>query len=141
MVMKKDYQKDDMTIKWDSSICSHSGNCVKNLSTVFNPKNRPWIDVNKGSKEEIMQAIDTCPSGALSYVLEHDSDEPFELPPVSVTIVHNGPARIKGRLQFINKDGIEEVKDGVFSLCRCGKTSNSPFCDGTHKNVMPPIDE
>ena len=136
----KNYQKDDLTIHWDLDKCAHSGICVKSLSNVFKPKEKPWIDVDGATKEEIMTAIDKCPSGALSYSVEGVAEE-NDVPEVSVTIIHNGPARVKGKVAFINKDGEEEIKDGQFSICRCGKTEKSPFCDGSHKNLMPKLDE
>ncbi|NNC95535.1 MAG: hypothetical protein HKN92_08230 [Chitinophagales bacterium] len=138
--MKKDYQKEELTIHWNPGICIHSGNCVKHLNSVFNPQKRPWIDVDGASKQEIMDAIDKCPSGALDY--SHDvSEVSIEDPQVSVTIVHNGPARVKGTVRFINRNGDEETKEGIFSICRCGKTGKKPFCDGSHKNLMPLLDE
>lgn len=67
---QKDYTKEDLTVTWKPDVCQHSGNCVKNLKSVFNPRNRPWINLDNATKEEIMKAIDTCPSGALSYKTE-----------------------------------------------------------------------
>lgn len=63
----KEYSNDEVVIIWQPHLCQHSGNCVKNLSTVFNPKNRPWINPQAASGTEITKAVDTCPSGALSY--------------------------------------------------------------------------
>lgn len=65
--MKKTYKKDDLIIHWDHTKCIHSGNCVKNAMNVFKPKERPWVQPENGTKEEIMHAIDCCPSKALTY--------------------------------------------------------------------------
>ena len=62
-----EYSNGEITIVWQPDICMHSGNCVKNLATVFKPKERPWIQPENASTQEIMSAIDKCPSGALSY--------------------------------------------------------------------------
>lgn len=62
-----DYANGEITVVWQPDVCIHSGNCVKNLSRVFKPQERPWIQVENASSEEIMKAIDKCPSGALSY--------------------------------------------------------------------------
>jgi len=37
----KHYKKDDATIVWDIEKCSHSAICIKGLSSVFKPKERP----------------------------------------------------------------------------------------------------
>lgn len=50
-----------------------------------------------------------------------------------VEIIDSGPLRISGN--FILKDlqrDRESVPGEVF-LCRCGKSSNKPFCDESHK--------
>ncbi len=65
-IMKKEYQKEDMTIVWDNSKCIHSGICAKGLSSVFKPKEQPWIQTDGADKETIRQQVLACPSGALS---------------------------------------------------------------------------
>jgi uncharacterized Fe-S cluster protein YjdI len=62
----KHYSNGEITVVWQSSKCIHSGNCVKNLSKVFQPKTQPWIQLENGTTEEIIAAVSKCPSGALS---------------------------------------------------------------------------
>ncbi len=64
--MSKEYPKDDVVILWNSSKCTHSANCARGLPQVFKPKDRPWIQVENASKEEIVAQVGKCPSGALS---------------------------------------------------------------------------
>lgn len=52
---------------------------------------------------------------------------------VKVEVIENGPLRITGN--FILKDlkrDLEE-KPGVIELCRCGRSANKPYCDGSHE--------
>ncbi|HVE58214.1 MAG TPA: (4Fe-4S)-binding protein [Pyrinomonadaceae bacterium] len=62
-----EYTNGEITVVWQPDLCIHSANCVKNLPAVFKPQEKPWIRVENASSEEIMNAIDKCPSGALSY--------------------------------------------------------------------------
>lgn len=64
---EKRYTKGDLTVIWKPALCTHSGNCVRGLPTVFNLKERPWINMQGAEKNEIMNQINKCPSGALSY--------------------------------------------------------------------------
>lgn len=64
--IRKEYTNGEITVVWQSAKCVHSGNCVKNLSAVFNPKEQPWIKINNAKSEEIISAVAKCPSGALS---------------------------------------------------------------------------
>ena len=53
----------------------------------------------------------------------------------TVEVISSGPLKISGN--FIIKDlqrGTESAPGEVY-LCRCGKSSNKPFCDGSHKKV------
>ena len=61
------YTKDDLTIHWKPDICIHSAICAKGLSSVFKPREKPWVQTDAATKEEIMKQIDQCPSKALSY--------------------------------------------------------------------------
>ena len=65
--MEKEYTNGEITVVWQNEKCIHSTNCFKGLSKVFDPKNRPWVQVDAASSDEIMKTIDNCPSGALSY--------------------------------------------------------------------------
>jgi len=46
----------------------------------------------------------------------------------------DGPCLVSGPAQYITGDGQEITveADKVVALCRCGGSSNKPFCDGTH---------
>ena len=64
--MTKEYHKEDLTIVWNDTKCTHSGICVRGLSEVFNPKARPWINTDNATKEAIKAQVEKCPSEALS---------------------------------------------------------------------------
>ncbi len=56
---------------------------------------------------------------------------------VTITLRPNGPLRVEGPIKLINTDGQEIDLAGkpAVSLCRCGASSNKPFCDGTHSKI------
>lgn len=54
---------------------------------------------------------------------------PFSRPQkITVTAVKNGPLKFRGYLRIYNKRG-QECTTTSGSLCRCGNSSNKPFCD------------
>jgi uncharacterized Fe-S cluster protein YjdI len=135
--LKKTYKKDDLTVIWQPDLCIHSANCFKGLSRVFDPSKKPWINVEAASVDEISAQIDKCPSGALSYRYDSDPEKNNEeiQSNISVDVSKNGPILIKGPIT-IKYSGSEEVNTSrTIALCRCGKSSNKPYCDGTHKKV------
>lgn len=52
-------------------------------------------------------------------------------------IFDNGPIKVSG--DFVLKDGKGQEFDlsgrDTVALCRCGHSSNKPFCDGSHKTA------
>jgi CDGSH-type Zn-finger protein len=48
---------------------------------------------------------------------------------ITVTCVENGPLKFRGYLRIYNKKGQECITMSG-ALCRCGKSSKKPFCDG-----------
>ena len=53
-----------------------------------------------------------------------------------ITPYRDGPYLIRGPVTLIDQDGQPIVNDRpIIALCRCGKSRNRPFCDGTHKIV------
>ncbi|RZS93851.1 (4Fe-4S)-binding protein [Aquimarina brevivitae] len=67
--IRKEYQNGDLTVVWKPGKCIHSGICVKTLPKVYHPKEKPWIKPENATKQQLIDQIDTCPSGALSYEL------------------------------------------------------------------------
>lgn len=61
------YRNDKIIVRYDETICTHSGHCVKHLPGVFDINKDPWINVNGGDIDAIKKTISQCPSGALSY--------------------------------------------------------------------------
>jgi CDGSH-type Zn-finger protein len=56
---------------------------------------------------------------------------------VKITVRPNGPLRVEGPVRLFDPNGGEwdlTGKPGI-SLCRCGASSNKPFCDGTHGKI------
>lgn len=65
----KDYSNGQVTIVWEPKKCTHSAVCAKGLPNVFKPKERPWIIIDAGSSEALVNQVKKCPSGALSYYM------------------------------------------------------------------------
>ncbi len=70
--MEKDitikYSNDDVTVVWKPKMCIHSCVCWKELGEVFKPQEKPWVKMDGATSERIMEQVDRCPSGALSYI-------------------------------------------------------------------------
>jgi CDGSH-type Zn-finger protein len=56
---------------------------------------------------------------------------------VKITVKPNGPYRVEGSVKLLDIEGREWDLAGkpAFSLCRCGASTNKPFCDGTHSKL------
>lgn len=123
----KPIETDDLQIHYNAKTCVHARRCVLGLPGVFNPDARPWINPEHGATENIVETIEACPSGALSYVRK---DGPDEAPPNTNTlrVWENGPLEVHGDLRIEGQAPRKRVL-----LCRCGKTGNPPFCDNSHR--------
>ena len=64
----KKYDNGEITVIWQPGLCVHSANCVKGLPAVFNLAQKPWINVEAADTEAIINQVNKCPSGALSFV-------------------------------------------------------------------------
>lgn len=63
--MKK-YPKEDIAIQWQPEKCIHAGYCARQLGEVFKPREKPWIRPENATKDQIIEQVGRCPSGALS---------------------------------------------------------------------------
>ena len=53
-----------------------------------------------------------------------------------ITPYRDGPLLVRGAFRIVDQDG-NEIDPGreVVALCRCGKSENKPYCDGTHGRI------
>ena len=53
--------------------------------------------------------------------------------PLKVTPKPDGPLHVQGNLEICSGTGRTVQRSVEAWLCRCGNSSNKPFCDGTHR--------
>jgi CDGSH-type Zn-finger protein len=135
---RKNYVGKRITIHDNRKICSHAAECVNNLSSVFKINARPWINPDAAeTKEEIIDTIRKCPSGALSYSVDgiEYQDQNDRMP--MITVSKDGPYHVTGGINLIgdNIQWAEGSSKEHYVLCRCGASNNKPFCDGMHRLI------
>jgi CDGSH-type Zn-finger protein len=55
-------------------------------------------------------------------------------PAATITAYADGPLLVRGSYRILDASGKEiELTRRTVALCRCGKSSQKPWCDGTHK--------
>lgn len=156
------YAGQDLTVYWYPELCIHARACVKILPQVFRPDQRPWVDLGAAGPRDVLLAIDRCPSGALRYSRPEGSSLPpeaFDGPgrqsttgegepspdaagrpgpaaddrgPTTISVLTNGPLMVQGRSRLTGPNGDLLTEAGRLTLCRCGLSSNRPYCDGSH---------
>lgn len=93
-------------------------------------------------KEAITAAVE-CPAGRLE---QHDRlnnyeaiEEDFKEP--EITLLEDpekecsGPLYVKDGITLESAEGFTYEKRNRYALCRCGGSSNKPFCDAQHVNL------
>jgi len=132
----KKYTNGEVTVVWKPNECIHSTICFKGLGEVFDPRKRPWITPEGATTEKIIEQVKKCPSGALSYFLNRDTDDKVKVEAETIVeTMPNGPLLVYGNVAIKDKDGNLTQKNNVTASCRCGASSNKPFCDGSHKKI------
>jgi CDGSH-type Zn-finger protein/uncharacterized Fe-S cluster protein YjdI len=117
-------------VGFDGKRCIHSRNCVLGLPKAFVP-NAPgeWLYPNEASVDAIVQIVESCPSGALTYKRKDGSTDEAPPPVNTVRLRENGPLVLHGDLEI---DGEKMLRA---TLCRCGASSRKPFCDNSHNKI------
>ena len=126
----------DLQLTDAPGFCSHARFCVrgKGIWDFTEESDR------SSAKNTAIEMAAHCHSGRL-VVRDKKSGEPIE--PVfekSIGLVEGpgegrkGPLWIRGGIPVVSSDGfVYEVRNRM-TLCRCGKSQNKPFCDGSHQN-------
>lgn len=127
----RDFEGPGITVHFNRAICSGAAACVHNLPAVFKSEGDDWIQPGEGSVEEVVATVRKCPSGALTFTIDGQT-EVLQEDGISVNIVKNGPYEIKGPVEFDAPKWSVNASKTNFALCRCGKSENAPFCDYSH---------
>jgi CDGSH-type Zn-finger protein len=99
----------------------------------------PFVAPSGARMDQIIRAVRSCPSGALSYALDgHEAREHVDRghrrePAIEVT--KDGPYCVTGGIPLVDEhDQHVERNHGAshehYALCRCGNSQNEPFCSG-----------
>ena len=136
--LTREYSGTGIRVQWYASRCIHSAECIRALPHVFNPRRRPWVDVDAAGADEIADAILRCPTGALHFVRTdggHQETAPAE---VEIRVVRDGPYYVRGDVEIRDPDDNVFRRDTRMALCRCGHSAHMPFCDNTHRTLRAP---
>ncbi len=133
----KKYTNGEVTIIWKPDLCIHAAICFRQLPDVFKPGERPWIDPNAATTEELINTIKKCPTKALQYEMNEklDGKSANNEAPIIITVMNDGPFIIEGAYKIQDEKGNEIILKDNNSLCRCGASKTQPFCDGAHEDI------
>lgn len=127
------YDGTQLEVSWDSRLCIHVGECTRAKGELFVSGRDPWGQPDLGEAEYVAAVCRRCPTGALTYKRKDGGSAEAVPAANSVTVANNGPLYFEGNLQI---DGAADDMAGIqyrAALCRCGDSSNKPFCDNTHE--------
>jgi CDGSH-type Zn-finger protein len=116
-----------LTLYRDPGLCQHAGFCTNKVRT--------WFDMVPDTEDQqvrvqLLGMIEHCPSGSLVYETMGERIEP-DLP-AEIAPITDGPLFVSGRIELERADDEPVEVRNRMTLCRCGGSSNKPFCDGTH---------
>jgi len=128
-----------LTVLDNRGLCAHSGFCSDRLPTVFHAGEEPFVTSSGGRLDEIVRAVRACPSGALSYAIDgvEARAQVDQVRDPAIEVSKDGPYRVTGAVPLVDERGDAVPRnEGAslehYSLCRCGKSQNKPFCSGMH---------
>ncbi|SFC78623.1 CDGSH iron-sulfur domain-containing protein [Tropicimonas isoalkanivorans] len=133
------YDGREVTVFFNPRICGHVYECGRTAPEVFDSEQRPWVQPDNGTLEQIEAAVRACPSGALrmarTEIPEHRLPDRAQ-----ITVEEDGPYWVEGVAPPVPLDA-EGATAAKYVLCRCGMSGNKPYCDGTHHNKGWKADE
>lgn len=127
----KKYTNNDITIVWKPSVCILSTKCWKGeqgLLQVFNPSQKPWIKPDGADTKHIIERINNCTFGALSfYYNTSKNQDAIDKGLNTIEVIKHGPL-IHNRTMMANEmNGAKSVKEKITAVCRCGASLKKNF--------------
>ena len=110
----------------DFPLCIHAAYCENGETDVWDMVARTK---DPEVRDDMRRMIGFCPSGRLAL------EPPAEPADPEVLLERNGPIWVRGAVRLRAADGTDYEVRGRMALCRCGRSSNKPFCDDTHSEI------
>lgn len=133
--VEREYRDEHIVVYWSPQYCMHSAVCLNAEPKVFDAQRRPWIVLDGADADRVASAVVRCPSGALTFERVDGGEQEEAVADPLVMAARNGPLFLLGNIAVRNSDG-EVIREATrMALCRCGESSNKPFCDGTHRAI------
>jgi len=116
------------------NLCVHARFCMR-AGGIWNLTEQ---SDNRAARDTAVEEACNCPSGRLVL---YDRETGKAIEPVlekSIVVVEypargeHGPLWVRGGIPVISADGKSYMIRNRMTLCRCGKSHNKPFCDGSH---------
>lgn len=122
----------EVDVRWDKRLCIHVGECGQSEGDLFVGGRDPWCLPDVAAAAEVAEVCERCPSGALTCTDKRGRIVEQAPAENRVNVVQRGPLYAHGDLQI---EGAPEDMPGIrfrAALCRCGHSTNKPFCDNSH---------
>jgi len=127
------YTGKDATVAWDGARCIHAAECIRGAPQSFDAKARPWIVPDGSGTDVLADAVNACPSGALSMRRADGTPAMAAYAATTCDVRADGPYHLRGTL--VLSRGGDRSDETRMALCRCGASANKPFCDNSHKAI------
>lgn len=123
-----------LTLADNEHLCAHARFCMR-AGGIWNLVEQ---SDNQEARDTAIEEACNCPSGRL-VIMDNESGEAIE-PEFEKSVViiecpprgEHGPLWVRGGIPIESADGKPyEIRNRV-TLCRCGRSENKPFCDGSH---------
>ena len=126
------YPGEQAEVHWDGRLCIHYGDCGRAEGELFVGGRQPWCQPDLAGDEEIREVIKRCPTGALSVVFKGETWNETPASTNSLTISQDGPLYFDGDISVQTAADESPDKRVRAALCRCGLSTNKPYCDNSH---------
>lgn len=128
----KVYKGQGVSVRFNAARCIHAAECVHGLPSVFDTQARPWIQPGKATADEVVAVVARCPTGALQAIYDDGRAAETVSARNELRLMADGPHHLRGDIEIRDDSGQTLARETRMALCRCGASSNKPYCDNSH---------
>ncbi|MBV8654795.1 MAG: CDGSH iron-sulfur domain-containing protein [Candidatus Eremiobacteraeota bacterium] len=125
------YDGESIVVFDNRGTCCHFGNCTDHLPAVFHHDGEPFVTPDGAPPEAVIDIVRACPSGALGYAKDGVTYAGESRDP-EIYVAHDASYYVRGGIELEGEPRNRGASREHYALCRCGKSKNKPFCDGSH---------